>query len=104
MPTIRVLAPAARELEEAAAWYETEQNGLGAGLLDEFERVADLLSEDSPPLVPVPGRAGKIGAKRILLHRFPFSVVVLIRNDEIVVVAVAHQSRRPGYWAERIGT
>lgn len=104
MPNIRVLAPAARELEEAAAWYEAEQNGLGAGFLNEFERVAELLGEDSPPLVPVPGRAGKFGAKRILLHRFPFSVVVLIRKDEIVIVAVAHQSRRPGYWVERLGT
>ncbi|MEM6486625.1 MAG: type II toxin-antitoxin system RelE/ParE family toxin [Pseudomonadota bacterium] len=104
MPNIRVLAPAARELEEAAAWYEAEQSGLGAGLLDEFERVAELLSEDSPPLVPIPGRAGKIGAKRILLHRFPFSVVVLVEKDEVVILAVAHQSRRPGYWVERIGT
>ena len=104
MLNIRVLAPAARELEEAAAWYETQQIGLGAGLLDEFERVVDLLSEDSPPLVPVPGRAGKLGAKRILLHRFPFSVVALIRTDEIVILAVAHQSRRPGYWMERLGS
>ena len=46
-------------------------------------------------------QAGSLGAKRIILHRFPFSVVVLEREDEFVVVALAHFARRPGYWKER---
>ena len=104
MRSVRVLAEAARELEEAAKLYEAEQVVLGARLLDEFQRSTQLLREDSPPLLNIPGEAGKIGAKRLLLHRFPFSIVIVESQNETVVVAVAHQSRRPGYWSERVGT
>jgi hypothetical protein len=31
-------------------------------------------------------------------------VVVRERGDELVVVAFAHQSRRPGYWRARLRT
>jgi hypothetical protein len=36
------------------------------------------------------------------LRRFPYDIVVRERVDEIIVVAVAHQSRRPGYWKNRL--
>ena len=62
MPRVRVLAQAARELEEAAKWYEAEYAGLGTRLLDEFQRAVQLLREDVPPLLPVPGDAGRHGA------------------------------------------
>ncbi|MGH8701418.1 MAG: type II toxin-antitoxin system RelE/ParE family toxin, partial [Burkholderiales bacterium] len=40
-------------------------------------------------------------ARRILLNRFPYSVVYRTSSDEIIVIAVAHQRRRPGYWRRR---
>lgn len=39
--------------------------------------------------------------RRILFDRYPFSIYYRVTDDEIVVVAVAHQKRRPGYWASR---
>jgi hypothetical protein len=36
-----------------------------------------------------------------MLRRFPYDVVVVDRPDEYLVVAIAHQSRRPGYWRDR---
>ena len=33
--------------------------------------------------------------------RFPFNIVYEIRQTEIVIVAVAHHKRRPGYWSQR---
>ncbi len=32
---------------------------------------------------------------------FPFSLVYVVRGEILFVVAVAHQSRRPGYWRGR---
>ena len=104
MPVIKVSAQAAQELAEAAAWYEQEQAGLGVKLLDEFEHALELLGEEFAPLVPVPGEAARLGAKRLLLHRFPFSIVTIERDDQLIIVAVAHQSRKPGYWRERVQT
>jgi hypothetical protein len=37
-----------------------------------------------------------------LVKGFPFAVVDITRDDEVVVYAVSHLSRAPGYWVERI--
>lgn len=104
MRKLRILAAAAEEATEAAAWYEMQRPGLGA----EFERAVDaaldLLEEEIVPLTSVPGVAGERGARRLILKRFPYDVVVRERGAETVVIALAHHSRRPGYWRGRLRT
>ena len=78
--------------------------GLGSRLVDAFEHAINLLDGEMPPLLPLDGSARKKGAKRIILRRFPFSVIVIQRSGEYLVVALAHHSRKPGYWQERIRT
>ena len=104
MTRVRVSAEASEELEQAAAWYEEQSPGLGANLVDAFEHAIDLLREESPPLVTMGGQSGRRGAKRLLLHRFPFSVVTIEVGDERVVIALAHHARRPDYWRDRLPT
>jgi hypothetical protein len=41
------------------------------------------------------------GVRQKVLHRFPFALIYEIDADEIRVFAVAHHSRRPGYWRDR---
>jgi len=41
------------------------------------------------------------GARRFVLHRFPFSVIYLDDPDQVTVIAVAHNKRKPGYWKHR---
>jgi hypothetical protein len=36
-----------------------------------------------------------------VLDRFPFAVPYQIKREEIVILALAHTSRRPGYWSRR---
>ena len=60
------------ELEEAAVFYETRMAGLG-----------------------------KSFAAEVIVARFSHSVVYRQVADAIVVIAVAHQRRRPGYWRRR---
>ncbi len=38
------------------------------------------------------------GTRRLVLRRFPYNVFFRVGTGEIVVVAVAHQRRRPGYY------
>ncbi len=99
---VKVSAEATEELIEAAVWYELEVPGLGDQLVDTFEQATAMLSEPNPPLVPVVGEAAKLGAKRLILQRFPFSIVTIANNEMIIVVAFAHHARKPGYWHERI--
>jgi hypothetical protein len=38
------------------------------------------------------------------LRRFPFHVIYRIEPMQIVILAIAHQRRRPAYWAGRVIT
>jgi hypothetical protein len=40
--------------------------------------------------------------RRFLLDRFPFALVVVVREHDLVVVAFHHQRRKPGYWKPRL--
>ena len=94
----RFLAPAEEEMTEASLFYEVASAGLGSDFFDDVQRVIDTLRAHPALGTPI-GR----GLRRALLHRFPFSLIYSVETDEILVVAVAHQKRRPGYWRDRIG-
>jgi plasmid stabilization system protein ParE len=93
----RFLLPAEEEMTEASVFYEAATSGLGAGFLDEVQRVVNILREH-----PELGQAVGRDLRRALLHRFPFSLIHSVEVDEILIVAVGHQRRRPGYWRDRV--
>jgi hypothetical protein len=39
--------------------------------------------------------------REVPLQRFAFNLIYRIRDDEVIVIAVAHKRRRPGYWRLR---
>jgi toxin ParE1/3/4 len=41
------------------------------------------------------------GTHRFLLQRFPYEIVYKIYPDVVLIIAVAHNKRRPGYWRHR---
>lgn len=102
MRRVRILEEAAGEAIEAAAWYEQERTGLGAEFARAVDTAIELLEDEIVPLTSMPGAAGRRGGKRLVLKRFPYDVVVRELGEEIVVVAVAHHCRRPGYWRDRL--
>lgn len=101
MRRVRILAVAAEEAAEAAEWYERQRPGLGADFSRAIDAALDLLQDDIVPLTPVSGASAARGAKRLVLKRFPYDVVVRESGDELIVVAFAHHSRRPNYWRIR---
>jgi hypothetical protein len=64
---VKVSKEAALDLEEAAAWYEHEQAGLGTRFIDAFESAIQVLREPNPPMTPVLEDAAALGAKRLIL-------------------------------------
>ena len=85
---------------EAQVRYYFEQAGpvLAQRFAAEVEAVfrgllAGSLVGVNHPLVPF-----RVPLKRVLLDRFPFSVVFYLDNDVIHVVALEAHKRRPGYW------
>ena len=90
-----VASPAAREFYNAIEFYDELAAGLGQDVVDEFEAALAQIRE-----FPQSGSPYLNGTRRILMHRFPFSVVYRIKVDLVEVVALAHRARRPGYWTE----
>jgi toxin ParE1/3/4 len=92
----RYLPSAREELNEAVAFYEASVLGLGEAFLDDVERAIETIRE-SPGIGASAGRR----FRKTILRRFPFIIVYAHRDEEIVIVAIAHQRRRPGYWRRR---
>ena len=91
--------PAARsELLDAAIYYDEQADGLGGQFIDEAQRVVGILAESPGLGAPVPGSAP---LRRWPLRRFPYYIVYETDNDALVVLAVAHERRRPRYWSGR---
>jgi hypothetical protein len=51
---------------------------------------------------PEQGRRGLRGTFSFRTKRFPFRMVYVLQPDRVWIVAVAHLSRKPGYWARRL--
>jgi plasmid stabilization system protein ParE len=89
--------PAAQaEVEQALAWYEERSVLAASGFLRELSDVLQRAAE-APERYP----RGYAGTRRITLDRFPFMVFYRVQPTLFMVVAVAHQKRKPGYWAVR---
>jgi plasmid stabilization system protein ParE len=94
---IPFLPAAEDEFLEAVAWYEAQRPGLGAEFLAEVERAVRRIIA-----FPRHGSPYLAGTRRIVLRQFPYSVVYWPDPDDLLVVAVAHQRRKPGYWKSRV--
>ncbi|MDF0674871.1 MAG: type II toxin-antitoxin system RelE/ParE family toxin [Nitrospira sp.] len=91
------LPPAEEEMIAAAQYYQCQSAGLGSEFLSEVERTvaAILVHPEAAPKV-------KKDIRRRLLKRFPFGILYAVAADEVVIVAVMHLRRRPGYWEDRL--
>ena len=101
MPKVRILLQAVEEAEAAATWYEQQRQGLGAEFAETIDAAIDVVEDGFPPLSPMPESSETLKAKRLILRRFPYDIVVVDRGDERIVVVFAHHSREPGYWRDR---
>lgn len=90
---VRLLAPAAAELDEAVAWYAAQAPGLERRFIDEMRRARKRIAERPHAWRPLGD-----GVRRFRLASFPYGLIYVVEADEIVVLAVAHLHRRPDYW------
>lgn len=91
-----VYHPAATaELAEEAAYYERERPGIGRKLLADVKEAIALIKA-----YPLVGRIDDIGTRRVVTQRFRFIVHYGLVGSRIVVWAIAHPSREPGYWIQ----
>jgi plasmid stabilization system protein ParE len=91
------LDEATEESRESYRWYAERSIRAATGFVAELDRAVEAISEN-PERYPTHLH----GTRRYLLRRYPYIVVYRVEAVRVVVVAVQHCKRQPGYWAGRI--
>ena len=97
MKSVNLQPRAEAEADEAAAWYEAEQPGLGIDFLLELDAAIERAAE-----TPLAYAEVYFGARRVLMRRFPFAVYFVYERDIVEVFAVLHQHRAGLSWQSRV--
>jgi len=91
------LPEADEEFREAIRYYQNEAPGVGLKFLAEVRRGLNFITEN-----PFAAVAVGSGIRRKVLNHFPYSLLYAVESELVVIVAVAHQKRRPRYWRTRL--
>jgi len=93
---------AANEFEAAATWYEHERAGHGTLFASAVRGTVDRAARFPQSGIRAHGFDRERDVRRFSVLRFPYSIVTAIVDGRRAVVAVAHASREPDYWAARV--
>jgi len=97
MVDLSLLPLAAEEYHGAVEWYQQRSPRAASRFATAVERI---LSQ----IVAQPDRFGWYDDefREAILRDYPFSVIYRVgATGAVLVVAVAHSSREPGYWIDR---
>lgn len=97
MIPVRLLRPAEVEMLKAATYYDQQANGLGQLFLSSLETAVNSII-DNPNAWPT--IRSKI--RKRIVSKFPYSILFRVDSNEIVIMAIMHQRRRPDCWLDRI--
>lgn len=94
--SVLIHSGAASDYAEAYAWYACRSSAVGFDFEREVERALRLIAAS-------PTRWLRIDRKhrRVLVRKFPYLIVYRVLRGQIVVVAIAHGMRKPGFWRRR---
>lgn len=86
------------EFEEAVRYYRARGRVLGDRFASEvrfaIRRILD---------TPERWRVLEDDVRRCVVRVFPYSVLYTMEPDYILIVAIMHGKRQPGYWRYRLG-
>jgi len=87
---------AIREVRAARKWYEDISPDLASRFVQAFRKALDRIESSAEACPPYfhGTRFAKVG-------RFPYVIVFFEFEDKLVVIAVAHVRRKPGYSRKR---
>ena len=99
MRVVRYIDEAREEFLHEVTYFTAVSPRLGRRFDEAFQKAEALAAEFADAGLPY-----KFGTRRVFPGRFKFSIVYVVREDEVVVLAVAPFRRKPGYWRSRLGT
>ena len=97
MRSVEFHPDAEAELVSAAQYFESHVETLGLEFVLAVRRASERILEFPDSGRPVGGRL-----RRTLVRGFPYGLLYRVEPSRILIVAVAHLHRRPGYWRSRL--
>jgi plasmid stabilization system protein ParE len=91
------LPEADEEFLEAARYYENEAAGVGLSFIIAIHKAVDQIVE-----FPFASQIQRDDIRMKVLRHFSYTLFYVIESEIIVIVAVAHQRKRPNYWRSRM--
>jgi toxin ParE1/3/4 len=87
---------ALNEYAEAVQYYMQQRKEIAQAFINAVEDSIYRIKES-------PSRWGIVDedVRRCLTRKFPYGILYTVEEDYILILAVMHCSREPGYWKER---
>ncbi len=96
MTRVNISSLASEDLRIAASYYAEVDQKLASAFLQEFDRISSVVSE-----LPEIGSPVGDGYRKMVMRRFPFTVIYRNELERILILAVGHQRRHPDSWLKR---
>jgi len=93
---IDYLPGARRDFDESFDWYSERSTEAALRFADAVDAALGKVAADPTRFVTLDGVHRECPVKK-----FPFRIVYRVVDNRVLVVAIAHAKRRPGYWRER---
>ncbi len=84
------------ELLDACDFYELEFSGLGTRFKQEIRQAIKRIIQ-----FPLAWPTENNDIRKYLLHKFPYKIIYSVEIDHLLIIAIAHQHRKPEYWVDR---
>lgn len=88
---------AADEVADAFAYYESVDSEVGERFKLELDRAEQMVQRTPESWGPY-----LHGTQGFRFRGFPFVMTYIVRDERIIVLAIAHTRRKPGYWRSRL--
>jgi len=87
---------AEKELLSSRDFYDELTPYLGMKFILEVEHIIHII-KNNPLTFPIYFK----NYRKALLRKFPYSIIYRIENERVLILAIAHERRKPNYFASR---
>jgi toxin ParE1/3/4 len=97
--SLEIRPEALADIDEAAAWYEDREPGLG---LDFVRTIREAIGNLRASPLAHRLRNRRRNVRWFLASRFPYRIVYRVHEEQITIIAVLHASRHDRVWKDRV--
>ena len=99
MTRVRYHEAAEVELLNEIGYLEVQAKGLGRRFFAEVRRAESLIAQFPDSAVEI-----RPGIRKRMVRKFRHSLIYSVEKESLLILAVAHQSRRADYWVARVNS